>query len=77
MTPVFYRIHIDRISGRQAMAGRGRPVESPNLYPVRDGSGWLTRVLRALSRPFFDTAVSLARLFVGRPRPSIHERKTL
>jgi nitroimidazol reductase NimA-like FMN-containing flavoprotein (pyridoxamine 5'-phosphate oxidase superfamily) len=49
VTPVFYRVRIDHISGRRAM---GEPVRSQTTSPARDHQGWLRRVLHALSKPF-------------------------
>jgi nitroimidazol reductase NimA-like FMN-containing flavoprotein (pyridoxamine 5'-phosphate oxidase superfamily) len=52
VTPVFYRIRIDRISGRRAIPGPVSSVRSTTFSPARDGQGWLRRVFRAFSRPF-------------------------
>ncbi len=49
---VFYRIRIDRITGRRATRSPGGPVGSRTSAPARDSLGWLRRVFHALSRPF-------------------------
>jgi uncharacterized protein len=49
---IFYRIHIDRITGRRATPGPGGPVGSRTSAPARDSQGWLRRVFHALSKPF-------------------------
>jgi nitroimidazol reductase NimA-like FMN-containing flavoprotein (pyridoxamine 5'-phosphate oxidase superfamily) len=51
LTPLFYRIRIDRVTGRRA-------TPSPSLYrlgsrsPARRSRSWLRRVFRAVFRPF-------------------------
>jgi hypothetical protein len=52
VTPVFYRIRIDRISGRRATPSPGGPVRSRTPSPARDGQGWLRWIVRAFSKPF-------------------------
>jgi len=52
LVPVFYRIHIDRISGRRATPSPGSPYRSSARSPARDSQGWLRTVFHALSRPF-------------------------
>jgi uncharacterized protein len=49
---IFYRIHIDRITGRRATPGPGGPVASRTSAPARDRQGWLRRVFQALSKLF-------------------------
>jgi nitroimidazol reductase NimA-like FMN-containing flavoprotein (pyridoxamine 5'-phosphate oxidase superfamily) len=48
MTPIFYRIRIDRISGRRATPSPG----SRTSAPARDSQGWLRKFFQALTRPF-------------------------
>jgi nitroimidazol reductase NimA-like FMN-containing flavoprotein (pyridoxamine 5'-phosphate oxidase superfamily) len=48
LTPVFYRIRIDRISGRRATPSPGSPYRSSTGSPARDRQGWLRRLLHAL-----------------------------
>jgi nitroimidazol reductase NimA-like FMN-containing flavoprotein (pyridoxamine 5'-phosphate oxidase superfamily) len=52
LTPVFYRIRIDRITGRRATPGPGGPVKSREALPARDNQVWLRRAVHALSRAF-------------------------
>ena len=52
LTLVFYRIRIDRITGRRATRSPGGPVGSSTSAPARDSQGCLRRVFHALSRPF-------------------------
>jgi nitroimidazol reductase NimA-like FMN-containing flavoprotein (pyridoxamine 5'-phosphate oxidase superfamily) len=52
VTPIFFRIGIDRITGRRAMPSDGREVSSRMPSPARDSAGWLRRVIDALCRPF-------------------------
>lgn len=52
LIPVFYRIRIDRISGRRATPSPGSPNRSSTHSPARDSQDWLRRVVHALSRPF-------------------------
>jgi nitroimidazol reductase NimA-like FMN-containing flavoprotein (pyridoxamine 5'-phosphate oxidase superfamily) len=54
VTPVFYRIRIDRMSGRRATPNPGSPSRSSTRFPFRDSQGWLRRVFHALARPFAD-----------------------
>jgi nitroimidazol reductase NimA-like FMN-containing flavoprotein (pyridoxamine 5'-phosphate oxidase superfamily) len=51
LKPIFYRIRIDRISGRR---GRPSPSESVEFRTTsaRDNQRWLPRVLHALCKPF-------------------------
>jgi nitroimidazol reductase NimA-like FMN-containing flavoprotein (pyridoxamine 5'-phosphate oxidase superfamily) len=51
LTPVFYRIRIDRITGRRATPSPGGPAGSRRPSPAREGQGWLRRVFRALFKP--------------------------
>jgi nitroimidazol reductase NimA-like FMN-containing flavoprotein (pyridoxamine 5'-phosphate oxidase superfamily) len=64
LTPVFYRICIDRITGRRTTPGPGDPV-SPGrpLTPARDNPGWLLQAFCALTKPF----ASRRRVETGRP----------
>jgi nitroimidazol reductase NimA-like FMN-containing flavoprotein (pyridoxamine 5'-phosphate oxidase superfamily) len=52
VTPIFYRIRIDRISGREATPGPRAPVGTRQSLPVRVRQGWLRKVLRTLSELF-------------------------
>ncbi len=52
LTPIFYRIRIDRTTGRRATRSPGGPVASRISAPPRDSQGWLRRVFHALFRPF-------------------------
>jgi nitroimidazol reductase NimA-like FMN-containing flavoprotein (pyridoxamine 5'-phosphate oxidase superfamily) len=52
LTPVFYRIRIDRISGRRATPSLSGRVEARTPPPARGRKGWLRKVLHALSKPF-------------------------
>ena len=52
LTPIFYRIRIDRIIGRRAKHSPGGPVASRTSTPSRDSQGWLRSVFHALSKPF-------------------------
>jgi len=52
LIPVFYRIRIDRISGRRAMPSPGSSYRPSIRFSARDSQGWLRRVFHALSRPF-------------------------
>jgi nitroimidazol reductase NimA-like FMN-containing flavoprotein (pyridoxamine 5'-phosphate oxidase superfamily) len=52
VTPVFYRIRIDRVTGRRATPNPGGPVMSKTPSPAPEGQGWLRRVFHALSKPF-------------------------
>jgi len=49
---IFYRIRIDRITGRRAMPSPGRPVASRSSPSARDSQSLLRRVFHALSKPF-------------------------
>jgi nitroimidazol reductase NimA-like FMN-containing flavoprotein (pyridoxamine 5'-phosphate oxidase superfamily) len=50
--PIFYRICIDRISGRQATPNPGALAGATASLPVRERQGWLRRVFHALSKLF-------------------------
>jgi nitroimidazol reductase NimA-like FMN-containing flavoprotein (pyridoxamine 5'-phosphate oxidase superfamily) len=52
LTPIFYRIRIDRITGRRATPSPGGPVGSRTSPPSRDSEGWLRKFFQALTRPF-------------------------
>jgi len=52
LTPIFYRIRIDRITGRRATPSPGGPVGSRTSLPSRDSQGWLRKFFQALTRPF-------------------------
>jgi nitroimidazol reductase NimA-like FMN-containing flavoprotein (pyridoxamine 5'-phosphate oxidase superfamily) len=52
VTPIFFRIRIDRITGRRTTPSPGGPVRSRAPSPARDSQGWLRRALRTLSRAF-------------------------
>jgi uncharacterized protein len=49
---VFYRIHIDRITGRRAVPSLDEPARSRTLSSAGDGVGWIRRVFHALYKPF-------------------------
>jgi nitroimidazol reductase NimA-like FMN-containing flavoprotein (pyridoxamine 5'-phosphate oxidase superfamily) len=48
---VFYRIRIDRITGRRAVPSPDGPAQSRTLSLSRVSPGWLRRVIHALSKP--------------------------
>lgn len=48
-TPIFFRIHINRITGRRASSGPCSRKESSPAFSARDSQGWLRRVLHAVS----------------------------
>jgi uncharacterized protein len=52
LTLIFYRIRIDRTTGRRATRSPGAPVASRTSAPARESQGWLRRVFHALSKPF-------------------------
>lgn len=52
LTPIFYRIHIDRITGRRATPSPGGPGGARTSTPARDSRGWLRVFFQALTRPF-------------------------
>jgi nitroimidazol reductase NimA-like FMN-containing flavoprotein (pyridoxamine 5'-phosphate oxidase superfamily) len=52
VTPVFYRIRIDRITGRRATPSPSGPHRSSARSPARDSQGWLRGVFHAFARPF-------------------------
>ena len=52
LTPIFYRIHIDRITGRRATPSPGGPVGARISPPARDSRRWLHVLFQALTRPF-------------------------
>lgn len=52
LAPIFYRIRIDRVTGRRAMSGSGGPIRSRTSFTARDEPGWLRRVFEAFSEPF-------------------------
>ena len=52
LAPIFYRIHIDRITGRRATPSPGGPVKARTSPPARDSRGWLHVLFQALTRPF-------------------------
>jgi nitroimidazol reductase NimA-like FMN-containing flavoprotein (pyridoxamine 5'-phosphate oxidase superfamily) len=56
LAPVFYRIRIDRVTGRRATPAATVPTASaPSSPPARAPVDWLRRVFRAASRPFVGT----------------------
>jgi nitroimidazol reductase NimA-like FMN-containing flavoprotein (pyridoxamine 5'-phosphate oxidase superfamily) len=52
VAPIFYRIRIDRISGRQATPNPVGSVGARMSPRARDRQGWLRKVIYALSKPF-------------------------
>jgi nitroimidazol reductase NimA-like FMN-containing flavoprotein (pyridoxamine 5'-phosphate oxidase superfamily) len=52
VTPTFYRIRINHISGRKATPSPGAPVETGKSFPVVRRQGLLRKVLHALSELF-------------------------
>jgi uncharacterized protein len=52
LTIIFYRILIDRITGRRATASPRGAVGSRTFPPARAGQGLLLRILHALAKPF-------------------------
>lgn len=70
MTPLFYRIRVDRISGRRAEATDGRPVPSWTGPPAWDGRRWLGRFLHALAWPFTRATKSESGPDRGRDSPA-------
>jgi nitroimidazol reductase NimA-like FMN-containing flavoprotein (pyridoxamine 5'-phosphate oxidase superfamily) len=48
--PVFYRICIDRITGRRATPSSGGPVRSGTPSPTGKRQSWLRRIVPALSK---------------------------
>jgi len=51
LIPVFYRIHIDRITGHRATPSSGGPVRSKNASPAGERQSWLRRIFHVLSKP--------------------------
>lgn len=51
LTPVFYRIHIDHITGRRATPGPDSPVGIATPSPAGENQGWLRRIFRKSSGP--------------------------
>ena len=49
--PVFYRIRIDRITGRRATPRSGGPVRSKTPSPAGKSLSWLRRIFHPLSKP--------------------------
>jgi nitroimidazol reductase NimA-like FMN-containing flavoprotein (pyridoxamine 5'-phosphate oxidase superfamily) len=49
LTPVFYRIRIDRITGRRATPSPGGPAGSRTSLPAPDSQGWLRRLFKRRS----------------------------
>jgi uncharacterized protein len=58
-TPIFYRIHIDRLSGRRAMPSPGSPG------PARDNQGWLRKVFYFLRADDGNRDLSLSERIPG------------
>lgn len=52
LTPIFYRIRIDRITGRRATRSPGGPVTSGISAPIRPSQTWLRRGFHVLSKLF-------------------------
>jgi nitroimidazol reductase NimA-like FMN-containing flavoprotein (pyridoxamine 5'-phosphate oxidase superfamily) len=52
VTPVFYRIRIDRITGRRAAAGLVQGIRSKKLSSAPGSQGWLRKAFHALATPF-------------------------
>lgn len=52
MTPIFYRIRIDRITGRRAMPSHRDAVSSGPPSPAQDRSGWARKIFNVLCKPF-------------------------
>ena len=50
--PVFYRIHIDQITGRHAMPSSEEAMRSRMLCPARADRDWLRRAFRAFLNRF-------------------------
>lgn len=57
LTPVFYRIRIDRISGRRATSLPEGPYRSSSRSLAQDNQSWLRRVFHSLIRPFAGSRV--------------------
>jgi len=51
MAPVFYRIRIDRITGRRATPSSSGSGESKKPSTAGKRQGWLRRIFRAFSKP--------------------------
>jgi nitroimidazol reductase NimA-like FMN-containing flavoprotein (pyridoxamine 5'-phosphate oxidase superfamily) len=51
--PVFYRILIERITGRRATTSRSGPHRSSARSAVRECPSWLRDLFHALGKPFF------------------------
>jgi nitroimidazol reductase NimA-like FMN-containing flavoprotein (pyridoxamine 5'-phosphate oxidase superfamily) len=51
LVPVFYRIRIDRITGRRATPGPGGPGGSKKLSAAGKSQSWLQRIFHAFSKP--------------------------
>jgi nitroimidazol reductase NimA-like FMN-containing flavoprotein (pyridoxamine 5'-phosphate oxidase superfamily) len=60
LIPIFYRIRIDRISGRQATPGSVTPERASTPSSVRNSQGWLRRIIHALIGGF-DRTISVAK----------------
>jgi nitroimidazol reductase NimA-like FMN-containing flavoprotein (pyridoxamine 5'-phosphate oxidase superfamily) len=52
LTPIFYRIRIDRITGRRATPSPSGPHRSSARSAARNCKNWLRGVFHALARPF-------------------------
>jgi nitroimidazol reductase NimA-like FMN-containing flavoprotein (pyridoxamine 5'-phosphate oxidase superfamily) len=52
LTPVFYRIRIDRISGRRATPNPSSASQASTCLPTRGSQGWLRTTLHVLAKPF-------------------------
>lgn len=52
VTPVFYRIWIDRITGRRATASLAPGIRSKQLPSAPGSQGWLRKAFHTLARPF-------------------------
>jgi nitroimidazol reductase NimA-like FMN-containing flavoprotein (pyridoxamine 5'-phosphate oxidase superfamily) len=50
--PVFYRIHVDRITGRRAVPSPGESIPSRTPSRAGEGPSWLGKVFHALAKPF-------------------------
>lgn len=51
LIPVYYRVRIDRITGRRATPGSRGPATPKKVSPAGKSQSWLRRILRALSKP--------------------------
>jgi len=51
LTPVFYRIHIGRITGRRATSSASRPLRSTKPSSPGESQSWLRRIFHSLTRP--------------------------